>query len=115
MKCVVGVLLMLSMLMVTSVCGGGQEKMVPVLIDVRDAGEWQAGHLEGAQLIPYTQIDQQIGSVTGDKHAKIYLYCRSGRRSALAMESLKKAGYLDLVNLGSMESAATTLGKQIVR
>ncbi len=115
MKQLLLVILAVVMPMVTSVYGGVQEKVMPVVIDVRDAGEWQAGHLEGAAFIPYNQIERQIGGVTGDKQGKIYLYCRSGRRSALALESLKSAGYLDVENLGSMESAATALGRPIVK
>ena len=88
---------------------------VPVIIDVRTEAEWQTGHLEGAQLIPHEQIGDKISAVTGDKKSKIYLYCRTGRRSGLAYDTLQKLGYGNMENAGTMESAAAALGKRIVK
>ena len=86
-----------------------------LLIDVRTRQEWNNGHLEGAILIPYDQITEKVGSVTQDKSRKIYVYCRSGRRSQIAKEALEKMGYRDVVNLGSLESAAKSLSRKIVK
>jgi phage shock protein E len=64
-----------------------------VIIDVRTETEWKEGHLEGALLIPHEQIGQEIAKKIGDKKTRIYLYCRSGRRTGIAFDVLKKAGY----------------------
>lgn len=86
-----------------------------VIVDVRSEAEWNEGHLEGAVLIPYDIIEQGITAVAPDKSTKIYLYCRSGRRTAIAEETLKKSGYGDLVNLGTLENAVQVLQRPIVK
>ncbi|WP_168206052.1 rhodanese-like domain-containing protein [Geobacter sp. FeAm09] len=92
--------------------GAGKE---PVVIDVRTEAEWNTGHVKGAVLIPHERIGAGIGAVAGDKKSRIYLYCRTGRRTALAFDVLKKAGYEDVINLGTVENAARELGRQIVK
>lgn len=86
-----------------------------VIVDVRSEAEWNEGHLQGAVLIPYDTIEQGIAAVAPDKSTTIYLYCRSGRRTGIAEETLKKSGYRDLVNLGTLENAAQELQRPIVK
>ncbi|MFZ4397978.1 MAG: rhodanese-like domain-containing protein [Kiritimatiellia bacterium] len=80
------------------------------VIDVRTEGEWKTGHINDAILIPYDQIKERIVEVTTNKSAFIALYCRSGRRSRIARESLQKLGYLNVENLGSLADARKKLG-----
>lgn len=87
----------------------------PLIIDVRTEAEWNNGHIEGAMLIPYESIGEKIGMAAKDKSQRIYLYCRSGRRSKIAKESLEKLLYRDVVNLGSLEDAAKTMKLRIVK
>ena len=77
----------------------------PLWIDVRTADEYSAGHVESAVNIPYTEIGARIGEVTGDKDALIYVYCRSGRRSGIAQDTLEEAGFTNVVNVGGLEDA----------
>lgn len=49
--------------------------------------------------IPYDEIGQHLDELPADKSAKIVLYCRSGRMSAIAAEELIKAGYTNVWNL----------------
>ena len=93
----------------------GADDLKPLIIDVRTEAEWNAGHIEGAILIPYESIGERIGAVTKDKSRRIYVYCRSGRRSQIAKESLEKLGYKDVVNLGSLEDAAKKMKRRIVK
>jgi phage shock protein E len=92
----------------------GKDAAMPFIIDVRTIQEWNNGHLEGAVLIPHDQIGEKIGSVVKDKSKKIYVYCRSGRRSNIAKEALNKLGYKNIVDLGTMENAAKILNRKIV-
>ena len=85
------------------------------IIDVRTEAEYKAGHLEGAVLIPYDQIEQRISATVQDLNARIYVYCRSGRRSGIAKGVLNKLGYRDVINLGSVSNAAKSLDRQVVK
>ncbi len=73
-------------------------------IDVRTAEEYKAGHLEGAVHIAYDEIEQKIAEVTADKTTEIKLYCRSGRRSGIALETLRSMGYSNVSNAGAYET-----------
>ncbi|HUN55567.1 MAG TPA: rhodanese-like domain-containing protein [Smithella sp.] len=92
-----------------------EDKSKPLIIDSRTANEWNGGHIKGAILIPYDQTEKSIGAVAKDKSQKIYVYCRTGMRAAVAKETLGKLGYKDVVNLGSMEDAARALNLEIVK
>ena len=87
---------------------------VSTLIDVRSAPEFAEGHVQGA-----TNLDLEGGAFEAalsglDKDASYSLYCRSGRRSALAADLMTKAGFTKVTDLGSVESAATSLSLPII-
>jgi rhodanese-related sulfurtransferase len=63
----------------------------PLLIDVRQPEEFQAGHIEGARLIPLSQLGQRMKELPSDK--PILCVCQSGSRSGVAAQLLAKAGY----------------------
>ncbi|NSL56030.1 rhodanese-like domain-containing protein [Uliginosibacterium aquaticum] len=88
---------------------GGLVSAKTVLIDVRTPEEYAAGHLEGALNIDHQLIGQRIGMAGVSKDDEVQLYCRSGRRSALAVQTLGSLGYRKLIDLGSMETARAKL------
>lgn len=73
-----------------------------LLVDVRTPEEYAEGHAEGAINLPYDQIVKGTYP-TGDKNAKIYVYCRSGKRAGIALDALKQAGYANATSLTSLE------------
>jgi phage shock protein E len=77
----------------------------PIWIDVRTADEYSRGHVSEALNIPYTEIAESISAVTADRDASIYVYCRSGRRSGIAKETLEGMGYTQVVNVGGFDQA----------
>ena len=91
------------------------ESAKPLIIDVRTEAEWKGGHIKDAVLIPYEQIGEKIGAIAEDKSKRIYLYCRTGRRSKIAQETLNKLGYKDVINLKTLENAAETMKLKIVK
>ncbi|WP_305093372.1 rhodanese-like domain-containing protein [Prescottella sp. R16] len=62
-----------------------------VLLDVREDDEWTLGHAPGAQHIPLVDIPARIDEV--DIDAEVYVVCRQGGRSILAVEYLNNIGY----------------------
>ena len=74
-----------------------------LLVDVRTPAEYARGHIEGAMNIPYDQIEARTGELGDDKNREIVLYCRSGRRSALAKQTLEKLGFTHVFNAGSYQ------------
>jgi phage shock protein E len=80
-------------------------------IDVRSESEFAAGHVEGAINIPHTEITARIAEVTSNKDARLYLYCRSGRRSAFAADELTGLGFSDVVNVGGLADAEKKAGQ----
>ena len=87
----------------------------PIWIDVRSAGEYSEGHVSLAVNIPYEKIAAGIETLTNDKDAPIYVYCRSGRRSGIAKETLENLGYTQVLNLGGLDDALEKSGQEIAR
>jgi phage shock protein E len=83
-----------------------------VVIDVRTPQEFAGGHLAGALNIDHSVIAQEIGKAPVAKDDTVILYCRSGRRSEIAMETLRKMGYSKAVNYGGIDDAAKRLQKK---
>ena len=69
------------------------------VIDVREQGEWDAGHIPGATLLPLADVPQRIGEVEPDKHAPLLLHCAVGGRSARAAGWLTQMGYTNVVSM----------------
>ena len=84
-----------------------------LIIDVRTLDEYKSGHLEDSINIEWQKISSIEESIAKDE--KLYLYCRSGNRSGKAEEILISIGYKDVTNLGSVESAAEQLNRNIVK
>lgn len=80
-----------------------------VLIDVRTAEEFAAGHLDGALNISHEQIGQRIGMAGVSKDDEIVLYCRSGQRAGIAAETLTHLGFKHVQNYGGMDDARKKL------
>jgi rhodanese-related sulfurtransferase len=63
------------------------------LIDVREASEWEQGHLPGAVHISKSYVEQQIEAAVPDRDAEVILYCAGGVRSLFAAQTLEQMGY----------------------
>ncbi len=62
-----------------------------LVIDVREVDEYREGHVVIAKNIPLSQLTERISEIPKDK--KVYIICRSGRRSGLAFKALQQEGY----------------------
>jgi rhodanese-related sulfurtransferase len=71
----------------------------PLLIDVREEGEWAKGHLPQARHIGKGVLERDIEAQVPNADHEIVLYCGGGFRSALAADSLQKMGYTQAFSL----------------
>jgi phage shock protein E len=82
-----------------------------VVIDVRTPQEFQSGHVEGALNLPHDSIAQDIAKAKVAKDDHVILYCKSGRRSDVALGTLKGLGFSNVENYGGFEQAQKRLQK----
>ena len=73
-----------------------------IILDTREQDEFDEGHIPKAILIPYTEIENKAIELMPDKDKLILVYCRSGRRSKIAAESLAKLGYTNVKEFGGI-------------
>lgn len=73
-----------------------------IIVDAREQSEYDEGHIKGAIVIPYTEIDQKAEEMLPDKEQLILVYCRSGRRSKIAAQSLANMGYTNVKEFGGI-------------
>jgi len=72
-----------------------------VVIDTREEGEYAAGHLDNALLLPRGVLEFKIGNMPelADKSKAALIYCRSGNRSALAAKTMQQLGYTNVLSM----------------
>jgi len=76
-----------------------------VLVDVRTEEEYNEHHIDGALLLTLDTIDETTATnIVNDKEREIIVYCRSGKRSALAKDKLESLGYTNVFDLGSIDN-----------
>lgn len=73
------------------------EKGRCVLLDVRERGEYEAGHLPSALFRPLSQIDSWPKDM--DKEGTVVIYCRTQNRSKRCAEHLSNLGFKDVYYL----------------
>lgn len=74
-----------------------------IALDVRTADEYADGHLPSAVLLPYDEITAETAArALPSLDAPAVVYCRSGRRSAVAAASLRRLGYTRVYDLGGI-------------
>ena len=73
-----------------------------IILDVRTEEEFSEGHIDGAILIPDYEIADKAEKILTDKDQLILVYCRSGRRSKLAADSLVTMGYTNIKEFGGI-------------
>ena len=73
-----------------------------LLVDVRTPEEYAQERINGSVNLPDYDIQDKAAQVLPDKQAKIYLYCRSGRRSEAAAKELIDMGYTNVYEFGGI-------------
>lgn len=87
-----------------------------LVIDVRDTGEYEAGHIAGARHVPEKQLAERLKEFEKFKDRSLIVVCRSGARSGAAVQVLRGNGFGEAVNLsggiGAWQQAGMPLEKR---
>jgi rhodanese-related sulfurtransferase len=67
------------------------------ILDVRSKEEFDSGHIEGAYLVPVSELENRLTELPRDK--PIIVYCRSGSRSTSAANILLEKGFKEIFNM----------------
>ena len=73
-----------------------------VLLDMREEDEYRSGHIPGARNVPLSAI--ATADLPADLSTPMFLYCLSGNRSGRAETYLKGEGYVNVKNIGGINS-----------
>lgn len=84
-----------------------------VILDVRSQSEYDDGHIEGAILIPNTEIADRLDEL--DKGDELLVYCRTGNRSGQAIEILEEAGFTKIYHMNDGISTWISEGYPVVQ
>ncbi len=87
-----------------------------VVVDVRDVGEFEAGHITNARHVPERQLAERLKELEKYKARPLIVTCRSGMRSNAAVEILRRNGFAAAVTLrgglGAWQQAGMPLEKR---
>lgn len=86
-----------------------------IVIDVRTPAEYAEGHLDGAVNIDVQ--DANFGTILSQlpTDGEYVVYCRSGNRSAQAVEIMKASGFTNVIDAGGVSDASSATGITIVQ
>lgn len=86
----------------------------PLVVDVRNPGEWDIVHIDGAKLIPLPELPQRVTELA--RAREVVLYCHSGRRSAQGARLLLDLGFTHVSSLtGGIEAWAEKVDPSLPR
>ena len=91
------------------------KKEKAIFLDVRDPGEFAAGHLPGAMNISRGTLEFNVFTKISEQDAKIIVYCKTAGRSALATKTLNDLGYRNAVLMDAQFEDWIKAGYPVVR
>ncbi len=71
-----------------------------VFLDVREANEWNLGHIPNAEFIPLGTLESKVEE-TIPRDRRVIVYCARGNRSAVAADRMQNLGYKDVVSMSA--------------
>jgi rhodanese-related sulfurtransferase len=80
------------------------------VLDVREIEEWAEGHVPNAHHIPMNEVSEQLDKL--DDGARIFVICRSGKRSLSVADFLESQGY-DVVSVAGGTLAWSESGREL--
>lgn len=88
-----------------------------MLLDVREADEFSAGHVPGAILVPRGLLEFRLSSTPAmePRDLKVVLYCKTSGRAALAAHAMQQMGYLNVQSIAGGFDAWAAAGKPVAK
>lgn len=86
-----------------------------LVVDVRDAGEWNSGHIANARHIALGQLDKHLTEIEKYKQTPVIVCCAMGSRAQTAAEKLRKQGFEKVFNLAGGLSAWSDAGLPLTK
>ncbi len=83
------------------------------VLDVREPGEWEQGHIPGAKHIPRGMLEYLANDELPNKDDRIVVHCAVGGRGTLAAKSLQEMGYTNVANMEGGTNAWREKGYEI--
>jgi rhodanese-related sulfurtransferase len=83
------------------------------VIDVREQDEWDAGHMAEATLLPLGELEERRHEL--DRESPLVIVCRSGRRSLIAADYLRRLGFPEARSLAGGMIAWAGTGQPVER
>lgn len=84
----------------------------PTIIDVREPDEFKHKRISGSTNIPLSELAGRIAEIPKDR--PVYFFCRTGRRSGMAVMSFAKAGFSNGVNVTGGIVAQSSLKTNLI-
>jgi rhodanese-related sulfurtransferase len=91
------------------------KKQKAILLDVRDPGEYAAGHLPGAINISRGTLEFVVFNKIKDQNAKVVVYCKTGGRASLATKTLNDLGYKNAILMDAQFADWVKAGYPVAR
>ena len=82
-----------------------------LVLDVRTADEFAAGHVPGAVNISHGALAARLAELGDDRERPVVVYCESGRRAGMAASVLLEAGFSDVRHLAGDMGAWRSAGR----
>jgi rhodanese-related sulfurtransferase len=82
-----------------------------LLIDIREVGEYEEGHIEGAVNIPLRTLGENLDKIPTDR--QVFIYCKSGHRAGIAVSALGMLGYTNILGFPPGWNGWTEAGEAV--
>ena len=87
-----------------------------LLLDCREQNEWEYCRIDGAMLIPMSQLHVRVAELDEFRDAEIVVYCHHGVRSLRVAMWLQQQGFLHVVSMaGGIEEWSLNVDPQVPR